>query len=368
MSFYWNYFGTLNLGLDLAIVITFFMVAWINRGLQEDKGWWTILRQAALFSAMLWVMAGLHVGGIVGVALIARCFWTMFTVALPLLLLYFAVRRPNYLLLLPALLIVGFKYYGEVTEPGRLEVERAVIYAEGIRAPLRVAHISDLQTDGLRPMHREVLGAVNGYAPDFIFFTGDILNHTAVKKQVQEYLGGFRSRSGSFFVGGNVDGQLNLGEFLGGTGFTLLDDGYRKIDTGAGTVGIAGLGLQNFGNGPLLKKLLRDMGAANLTLLLSHVPDAYAAAAPLGVDAVFAGHTHGGQVCLPRFGPILTLSGVPRKIAAGGVHLVDGMYVIVSRGLGLEGHIAPRVRLFCRPHLVLLEIRPKNTAGGGQDE
>lgn len=359
MSFYWNYFGPMNLGLDVAITLSFFLAARVNRGLQGDKGWWTILRQAALFTALLWVMAGVYVEGIVGVALIARCFWTLFTVALPLLLLYFAVRRSNYLLLLPALLLVGFKYYGEAVEPGWLEVERAVIYAEGLSAPLKVAHISDLQTDGLRPMHREVLRAVNGYAPDFIFFTGDILNHTSVKTQIKEYLGAFKSRRGAFFVGGNVDGQLNIGDFLAGTGFVLLDDDYRKIDTGAGTVGITGLSLYNFANGPLLKKLLRAMGKADLTLLLSHVPDAYPNAAELGVDAVFSGHTHGGQVCLPWFGPVLTMSGVPRAIAAGGIHLVGSTHVVVSRGLGLEGHVSPRVRFLSRPHVILLEIKPK---------
>lgn len=349
----------MNLGLDLGMLLTFFMLARINRGLQKGKGWWPILRQAALFSTLLWVAAGRYVGGIVGVALIARCFWTMFTAALPLLLLYFAVRRSNYPLLLPALLILGFKYYGEVLEPGRVEIERAVIYAEGISAPLKVAHISDLQTDGLRPMHGDVLGAVNGFAPDFIFFTGDILNHTTVETQIKEYLGGFKSRSGSFFVGGNVDGQLNLPEFLAGTGFVFLDDAYRKVRGDAGTVGIVGLGLDSFADRPLLKNLMRDMGKADLTLLLSHVPDAYPTAASSGVAAVFSGHTHGGQVCLPWFGPVMTLSRVPREIAAGGIHLVNDMYVIVSRGLGMEGHISPRVRLFCRPHLILLEIRPK---------
>lgn len=359
MSFYWNNFGPVNLGLDLAIVLSFLLLARVNRGLQGGKGWWTILRQAALGAIALWVMAGLYVGGIIGVALIARCFWTLFTVALPLLLVLSAVRRARYLLFAPALLIVGFKYYGEILEPGWVEVERAVITVDGIKAPLKVTHISDMQTDGLRPMHQAVLSAVNGYSPDFIFFTGDILNHAAIETRIKEYLGGFKSRSGSFFVEGNVDGLLNLPEFLAGTGFVLLDDDYRKVSSDAGTVGIAGLGLDSFADLPLMKKLLHGIGKADVTLLLSHVPDAYPNAAELGVDAVFSGHTHGGQVCLPWFGPVLTMSGVPRKIAAGGMHMVKGTYVLVSRGLGLEGHVSPRVRLFCRPHIFLLEIRPR---------
>jgi hypothetical protein len=55
----------------------------------------------------------------------------------------------------------------------------------------------------------------------------------------------------------------------------------------------------------------------------------------------------------------LTLSRVPRRIGAGGLHRVDGLRVIVSRGLGLEGHIAPRLRTFARPHLLLVELVPE---------
>jgi predicted MPP superfamily phosphohydrolase len=364
MSFYWNAFGPVNLGLDLAMLASFFLLARLNRRLQPAQGWWPILRQAALGAVALWVLAGLYVGGIVGVALIARCFWTLFTVALPLVLAVFAFRRARYLLLLPAVLLVGFKFYGEAVEPGWVETERAVIYLDGIKAPFKVAHISDLQTDGLRPAHRAVRESVNAFDPDFIFFTGDVLNHNSVEPEIREYLGGFRSRGGSFFVGGNVDGLLDLPEFLEGTGFTLLDDAYRKIDHEAGTLGIAGLGLDSFADRPMLEKLTRALGRTDATLLLSHLPDAYPNAVELGIDAMFAGHTHGGQVCLPWFGPVLTMSGVPRGIAAGGIHPVDGTYVIVSRGLGLEGHVAPRVRLFCRPHIFLLEIRPKEENRG----
>ncbi|MDP2864615.1 MAG: metallophosphoesterase, partial [Elusimicrobiota bacterium] len=142
------------------------------------------------------------------------------------------------------------------------------------------------------------------------------------------------------------------------TGFLYLDGNYAKIKLEAGTIGIVGLGLEDYSDRRLLSGILAKMGKTDATVLLCHVPDALKTAEELPINALFSGHTHGGQVCLPWFGPIVTLSHVARKIAAGGIHRVGGLYVIVSRGLGMEGHIAPRVRTFCRPHLILLELTP----------
>jgi len=46
--------------------------------------------------------------------------------------------------------------------------------------------------------------------------------------------------------------------------------------------------------------------------------------------------THGGQVVIPGFGPPMTLTHVPRAVAAGGLHHVDGRAIYVSRGVGHE--------------------------------
>ena len=93
-------------------------------------------------------------------------------------------------------------------------------------------------------------------------------------------------------------------------------------------------------------------------LVLVHRPgaglEALAPDSPL--DLVIAGHTHGGQVVVPGFGPPLTLSTAPRHLAAGGLNRVDGNAVYVSRGVGMERKWAPRVRLFCPPEVTLLTL------------
>ena len=74
------------------------------------------------------------------------------------------------------------------------------------------------------------------------------------------------------------------------------------------------------------------------------------------VDLVVAGHTHGGQVCLPGIGPLFTCTQVPQPVAAGGLHRLLNRWVYVSRGSGHERGQAPRIRLFCPPEVSILTL------------
>ena len=91
-------------------------------------------------------------------------------------------------------------------------------------------------------------------------------------------------------------------------------------------------------------------------MVFGHRPDYAMGDVP--ADVLIAGHTHGGQVRLPGIGPLLTFSRVPRPWAAGVTNLDAGRTLIVSRGLGMERHDAPRIRFLCRPQLVLLHLKP----------
>ena len=69
-----------------------------------------------------------------------------------------------------------------------------------------------------------------------------------------------------------------------------------------------------------------------------------------------AGHTHGGQVQLPGVGPLMTMSHVPRAVAAGGLHQVDGNPIYVSTGVGREQQGAPQIRFLAPPSIALLTL------------
>ncbi|HHW10328.1 MAG TPA: hypothetical protein GXX29_10165, partial [Firmicutes bacterium] len=87
-------------------------------------------------------------------------------------------------------------------------------------------------------------------------------------------------------------------------------------------------------------------------VLLCHSSAVYKEAEQAGVDLLCAGHTHGGQVCLPFFGAIYTNDDVGRRFASG-LKRYGRMAINVSRGIGWA---KLRVRFFCRPALHLLII------------
>jgi len=99
-------------------------------------------------------------------------------------------------------------------------------------------------------------------------------------------------------------------------------------------------------------------------VVLGHSPNY--ALGQVQADLLVAGHTHGGQIRLPGVGPLMTLSKVPRAWAAGLTELPGGGRLVVSRGVGMERGPAPRMRFFCRPQLVVIDLVPAGFRGEGK--
>ena len=76
------------------------------------------------------------------------------------------------------------------------------------------------------------------------------------------------------------------------------------------------------------------------------------------VDLFCAGHVHGGQVGLPLYGALVTLSRHGKRYEAG-LYQAGPMRMYVSRGIGMEGGSAPRVRFCSRPEIAVIEAVPE---------
>ena len=93
--------------------------------------------------------------------------------------------------------------------------------------------------------------------------------------------------------------------------------------------------------------------------MLSHRPDPILEVAATGrADVQLSGHTHGGQVALPWYGAVVTLARHGKRFESG-LHRVDSTPLYVSRGTGMEGRAAPRIRFLSRPEIAVIEIRPE---------
>jgi predicted MPP superfamily phosphohydrolase len=104
-----------------------------------------------------------------------------------------------------------------------------------------------------------------------------------------------------------------------------------------------------------LQNLMEKNKSDNLHILLYHSPDLAPLACQKGIDLQLSGHTHGGQVRLPFYGAIFAGSLYGKRFESGRYQLAD-MTLYVTRGIGMEGAAAPRVRFLCPPEISVWEI------------
>jgi hypothetical protein len=267
------------------------------------------------------------------------------------------------LLLLPG--VVG--WYGTHVEPYRLRVDRVELAVDGDRAgddPVRIGVLADLQTDDPGGYEHDAVDRLLAEVPDVIVLPGDLFQGSPAafaehEDDVRALLRRLEAPGGVYLVRGDVDGGDRSDRLVAGSDVVLLDDEAVDVEVGDRRLRIGGNRLR-YGS-PEAVTLRRELDGApedgTIRLLVAHRPDA-ALDLPSGarVDLVVAGHTHGGQIAVPGFGPLVTLSGVPRAVGAGGLHEIAGNPVYVGTGVGLERGQAPQVRLFARPSIGIIEV------------
>jgi predicted MPP superfamily phosphohydrolase len=131
-----------------------------------------------------------------------------------------------------------------------------------------------------------------------------------------------------------------------------------RVGDRAVTIGGVQLAYWRPGARDLVRRFERLPGDGDVRILVAHRPDVVLGLTPdTRVDLLAAGHTHGGQVQLPLIGPLSTASRVPRDVAGGGLSVLDGRAIYVSRGVGVERGQAPRLRIGAPPEIPIVTLR-----------
>lgn len=256
--------------------------------------------------------------------------------------------------------------YATYIEPRRLVEERVDVTVDPGRAPaepMRIAVLADLQSRAVDDHLRNAVHAAMAFEPHLIVLPGDLIQldvgYDAVVPEFRELLRPLAAPLGVFFVIGNTDDPERVSRVFEGTNVKLLENQSVETAFGGQRVVIGGAGF-SLGARSTREFLARfdTRETDELRILIAHYPDVV-----LGldhtpaIDLAIAGHTHGGQVQLPFFGPPLTLSAVPRHVGAGGLHELEGRQLYVSRGVGAERGAAPQLRFLCAPEVSLLTVR-----------
>ena len=206
--------------------------------------------------------------------------------------------------------------YGLLIEPYWIEVKRVEIESAKLsRTSLRIVQLSDLHTDTQGINERKLVEMVNALKPDIIVFTGDALHSAKALPVFKKTLKSLKANIGKFAVTGNFDYWFLRGlDLFGGTDFEVLDGKVNKIREGGDTFFISGL---NFEHGAYWFPVLKNVPQGYYSIFLYHTPDLVEDMRGENVDLYLAGHTHGGQVALPFYGAIITLSKYGKRYEAG---------------------------------------------------
>jgi uncharacterized protein len=263
---------------------------------------------------------------------------------------------------------VGVYWQAYHREPKDLHVStHAVDLAHGRpTGHVRVLHLTDLQTDRIGAYEDGAIRMALAQRPDLIVMTGDYIQPrllptrrraTADLKALLRRRG-FRAPLGVYAVRGDVD--LDWPGVLAGTGVTTLTGDVARVPLpGGAALSIVGLtiGMSRGQNDSGLLALMRRVPPDDVRIVIGHQPNFVTAiAGQVPVDLALAGHTHGGQVVFPFFGPVITKSRLPRRFASG-LGEYEGLPVHVSRGIGMERGTAPQIRFLCPPEICVLELR-----------
>lgn len=273
--------------------------------------------------------------------------------------------------------------------------------------PIRVLHLSDLHMAPWQRDKQEWVRSLASLRPDLVVDTGDNLGHRDGIEGIRRALAPFRGVPGVFVNGSNdYFGPTIKNPFsyfggpsrpvkkperldIAGLHAFFADLGWTDLDNTATSLEVRGTHLEFFGvDDPhrgfdrleRVAAAIDDLRAedpfgddtwpdrdpvlakrATVTIGVSHAPYRRVLNSFVnhGAQLLLAGHTHGGQVCVPGVGALVTNCDIPREQASGlsvWRHGLRSAYLNVSAGLGTSMY-AP-VRFACPPEATLITLVP----------
>jgi predicted MPP superfamily phosphohydrolase len=258
------------------------------------------------------------------------------------------------------------------------------ILAKGSK-PIRILHISDLHVAPWQKRKLAWISKLSELQPDLVVNTGDNLGHRDAIRPALTSLADLMKKPGVFVNGSNdyhspeVRNPLTyLNKPSTPSHKQLIDtakltdafeaNGWKNLNNSSISLNIAGsrigfLGLDDphdkLADFESLGRQEKEVGSQDLIIGVAHAPylKVIQEFGVHGAKLVFAGHTHGGQICLPKIGAIITNCDLPRKFAKGlSEHKVGSKQLWLNVCAGLGTSIFAPVRLFCKPEVRLLTL------------
>jgi predicted MPP superfamily phosphohydrolase len=219
------------------------------------------------------------------------------------------------------------------------EVRHELALGRAGRAPLRMGFVSDLHIGPLTSTRllENAFAALAAFRPDVLVMGGDYvsLEVTAAKAELLARLVGSVPAPTKLAVLGNHDLWTDHGvveRALEAGGARVLVNQSARLPGTHDDVAIVGIDEPWSGAPDAARAFASLDGDEAVRIAVAHAPEGIPFVQNRGAALLLCGHTHGGQVALPR-GPVVVHGPLGRKYPTG-LYDVDGMRVYVSRGVG----------------------------------
>lgn len=214
-----------------------------------------------------------------------------------------------------------------------------------------ILHLSDLHADLCPEAMARAAAIIGDLSYDLCVLTGDYRGattgpHAAALAGVADVRAAIAAPI--LAVLGNHDSIL-MAPGLERMGMRVLLNERATIERGGARIHVAGIDDAHYFRVDNIEKAAADIPREAFSILLSHTPEIFRQAAHAGFDLLLAGHTHGGQICLPGGVPVTLDSLLPRALGAGAWTYRD-MRGYTSVGAGSS--VLP-VRFNCPPEITL---------------
>ncbi len=272
-------------------------------------------------------------------------------------------------------LYIGLQLFGSVVylwgtlyEPFALGITQQTVQSPAFPVdlpPIRLLHLSDLHVERLTRREARLLTLVEQTQADIIVITGDYLNLSYVndpiaRAEVRKVLSKLKATYGVYAVLGSppADPSNTTPSLFEGIDIRLLRDEVAVINFAEGrTLSLLGMDCKHNleVDLPIFQNLVSLAPPDSMRVLLYHSPEMMPQVQEYPLDLYLCGHTHGGQVRLPFYGALVTSSSTGKQYEMGRYDEQDTT-LYISRGIGLEGLSAPRLRLLCPPEIILFNL------------
>ena len=259
------------------------------------------------------------------------------------------------------LVIIG---YSAFIEPNLLIVKDYHLSFNKIQGDsIRVVQFTDTHLGDFFSLKQlqQVVDKINKQDADLVFFTGDLIdnaeNYEEDLNDVATLLSQINAKYGKYAVPGNRDygggAERFYEDLMAQGGFTTLVNDQHKIDIKGTTVHIMGADDALIGYYEVESTVV-GIQESNLNLLLIHEPDLIEDFSKYPIDLALAGHSHGGQVYIPFYGPLLKTT-LAETYVRGFYDPEMDFETILYVNTGLGNTKVP-FRLFNVPYIAVFEL------------